>query len=297
MRRLVLLALLIAAALVTLAAPALAHTSGCHSAHSCPSDHHTYIWYDGSGQAWDCASPSAPERSAADTQVITYDGYTYYCHAAGSTTPPAPVDSDYDGVPDSSDACPTTFAMTANGCPAAPAPPADGDADGVPDSSDACPTTAAQTANGCPAVAAPQPLTAAPVAATCKGRGPLPDRHCTPGATFHVSAKTVCKRGYSKRVRNVPESLKDKVYANYGITEHSASTYEMDHLISLELGGSNSIENLFPEAASPKPGFHEKDKLENRLHAEVCSGKLSLKKAQRMIASNWVKAYNREFSD
>jgi len=47
----------------------------------------------------------------------------------------------------------------------------------------------------------------------------------------------------------------------------------------LELGGSNSIGNLFPEAADPRPGFHEKDKLENRLHALVCSGKMKLRTA------------------
>src|SRR5437867_11473696 len=41
---------------------------------------------------------------------------------------------------------------------------------------------------------------------------------------------------------------------------------EVDHLVSLELGGSNSTANLFPEAASPVPGSHEKDRLENELH-------------------------------
>jgi hypothetical protein len=37
--------------------------------------------------------------------------------------------------------------------------------------------------------------------------------------------------------------------------------------------------NLFPEAALPRPGFHEKDKLENRLQAEGCSRKLTLHSA------------------
>jgi hypothetical protein len=69
-----------------------AHSSGCHSAHSCPSDHHTYVWYDASGQGWDCAEPGAPEYDpSVDRTMITYGGYTYYCRAAGSAPPPTPT--------------------------------------------------------------------------------------------------------------------------------------------------------------------------------------------------------------
>src|SRR3954451_19219534 len=67
---------------------AFAHQSGCHSQHSCPSDHHSYVWYDSSGQGWDCAEPGAREYDPSrDTTTISYGGYTYYCRAAGSTTP------------------------------------------------------------------------------------------------------------------------------------------------------------------------------------------------------------------
>jgi 5-methylcytosine-specific restriction endonuclease McrA len=70
---------------------------------------------------------------------------------------------------------------------------------------------------------------------------------------------------------------------------------EVDHLISLELGGSNARSNLFPEAASPRPGSHEKDRLENELHREVCSGDIGLRHAQRLIAGDWVAAYRARF--
>jgi len=85
-------------------AQAGAHSSGCHTAHSCPSDHHTYVWYDGSGQGLDCAKVGAPEYdSARDTQTISYGGYTYYCRAAGSgpappTADPAPLETESCGV-------------------------------------------------------------------------------------------------------------------------------------------------------------------------------------------------------
>lgn len=67
----------------------------------------------------------------------------------------------------------------------------------------------------------------------------------------------------------------------------SPRKYEVDHLISLELGGSNSIKNLWLEPGFPNP----KDKLENRLHAMVCDGEISLTQAQHDIATNWVQAY------
>jgi hypothetical protein len=79
------------ATIVIGAGVAPAHQSGCHSAHSCPSDHHAYVWYDGAGQGWDCVKPGAPEYDPShDTSVITYDGYTYYCRAAGSPPPLPP---------------------------------------------------------------------------------------------------------------------------------------------------------------------------------------------------------------
>ena len=128
---------------------------------------------------------------------------------------------------------------------------------------------------------------------TCVVAGSLPDRSCTPGAVFaSATANLVCQRGYSSRVRHVPESVKRTVYARYGIASHSPGQYEVDHLVSLELGGSNEIANLWPEAASPKPGFHEKDKVENYLHSQVCSGAISLHDAQVEIATNWLAVYN-----
>lgn len=124
----------------------------------------------------------------------------------------------------------------------------------------------------------------------CQIIGKLPDPLCTPGAIFpDVTAKEVCVAGYSSSVRNVPESEKREVYAEYGITSHSTGEYEVDHLVSLELGGSNDISNLWPEAANPRPGFHEKDLVENYLHQQVCSGAISLSAAQNVIATDWQK--------
>ena len=127
----------------------------------------------------------------------------------------------------------------------------------------------------------------------CQTDGALPDKGCTPGAVFSQVAKDqICTPGYSKNVRNVPVAIKDEVYREYGILTHTSGTYEVDHLISLELGGSNDIANLWPEPADPTPGFRQKDKVENYLHDQVCQGKMDLKTAQVKIASNWLAIYS-----
>jgi hypothetical protein len=128
----------------------------------------------------------------------------------------------------------------------------------------------------------------------CKAHGGLPDSACTPGAILSTGTKTaICQSGYASSVRNVPTSEKDQDYAEYGITHHSPGQYEVDHLVSLELGGSNDIANLWPELASPTPGFHQKDQVENYLHDQVCSGAISLSDAQVEIATDWLSVYQR----
>jgi hypothetical protein len=109
-----------------------------------------------------------------------------------------------------------------------------------------------------------------------------------------VTVAQVCTPGYSSSVRHVDHQQYVDVYAAYGVPyPEPAGTYELDHLIPLELGGDNSDANLWPEPASPAPGFHQKDGLENRMHALVCSGQLALGEAQQEIASDWYAAYRR----
>jgi hypothetical protein len=113
--------------------------------------------------------------------------------------------------------------------------------------------------------------------------GPISARYY-PGATGRV----VCRAGYSATVRHVPESVKERVYRAYGIRAHRQGRYEIDHLVPLAAGGSNSIANLFPEAARPRPGFHEKDRLEVAVRHAVCDRGARLRSLQRRIARDWV---------
>jgi hypothetical protein len=127
----------------------------------------------------------------------------------------------------------------------------------------------------------------------CHVRGALPDAGCTPGTRYRlVTKRRVCMPGYAGSVRDVPQSRKDAVYRAYGIRRHfNGRNGEVDHLVSLELGGTNATSNLFPEAPPPRPGSHEKDRLENRLHDLVCSGQITLRRAQQAIDTNWGKVY------
>jgi hypothetical protein len=126
----------------------------------------------------------------------------------------------------------------------------------------------------------------------CQAHNGLQDLACTPGDILpNVTKSQVCVSGYARSVRNVPQSVKNKAYAEYGITNRRPGQYEVDHLVSLELGGSNDISNLWPEIATPKPGFHEKDKVENYMHDQVCKGAMTLKAAQIAIATNWLAVY------
>ena len=125
-----------------------------------------------------------------------------------------------------------------------------------------------------------------------------PDSSKTPGDTLDVTKDDICVPGYSSKVRNVPQSVKEQAYSDYGITHRAKGQYEIDHLISLELGGSNSLRNLWPQSYLTKPwNAHVKDALENRLHQEICSGKIDLKQAQREISGDWIAAYKKRFPD
>jgi hypothetical protein len=148
----------------------------------------------------------------------------------------------------------------------------------------------------------PAPIVAPPTSSTppapADQQGPpiQPDPQLTPGATLAVTTDDICVPGYTQVVRDVPAAVKRQVYAEYGITHHEPGEYEVDHLISLELGGSNSLKNLWPQSYETQPwNAHVKDALEDELHRLVCSGQLDLKTAQHEIATDWIGAYKKYF--
>jgi hypothetical protein len=132
-----------------------------------------------------------------------------------------------------------------------------------------------------------------PAQGSCHARGVFPDPRCTPGAinpavTQADIGSTICRPGWSESVRppeSYTEPLKYRLMASYGDT-YPAYDYELDHLVSLELGGAaTDPRNLWPEfGASPNP----KDHVEDAAHEAVCDHRMSLATAQHEIATNWV---------
>jgi hypothetical protein len=125
----------------------------------------------------------------------------------------------------------------------------------------------------------------------------MPDATLTPGVTVEVTREELCVRGYAGKSRNVTQSMKDKAYELYGIKHHKPGEYEIDHLISLELGGANDIKNLWPQPYHGEWNAHMKDKLENRMHKLVCEGQITMKQAQEEISQDWVEAYEKYISN
>jgi hypothetical protein len=125
--------------------------------------------------------------------------------------------------------------------------------------------------------------------------GPLvPDAKLTPGAVRALSPSQVCTGGGPPENRP-PSSLERAVFHEYGMDGVPPNAYEVDHLITPALGGSDDIRNLWPESYSSEWNAHVKDELEDYLHTQVCTGKIDLGTAQREIATNWISAYQKYF--
>jgi hypothetical protein len=124
----------------------------------------------------------------------------------------------------------------------------------------------------------------------------IPKNTLTPGETRNVTVDEVCGPAQEEdTLRTVPVSLKQQVFREYGIHDVRPNAYEVDYLITPELGGSGSIRNLWPQPYSAVWNAHVKDELEDRLHGLVCAGQVDLATAQREISRDWIGAYKKYF--
>jgi len=152
----------------------------------------------------------------------------------------------------------------------------------------------------------PQPG-GAPTASTGATAGDpqiYPNAQMTPGqpdpsVTQSNIARNICNKSWStdsvRPADSVTSKIKTQTMAAYGFTD-AANHYELDHLISLQVGGCpDCVENLWPEAYGDRghpmtqveraawnkqnpgssailPGSLEKDVVENHVHDEICFG-------------------------
>lgn len=110
-----------------------------------------------------------------------------------------------------------------------------------------------------------------------------------PDITQDNIQETICASGYTRIIRpawNVTERIKRQRMAQL---PGDSRDYELDHVIPLELGGCPTCgTNLWME---PISDALKKDQVEDYLHREVCSNRVSLSEAQRIIAQDWYSIY------
>jgi len=152
----------------------------------------------------------------------------------------------------------------------------------------------------------PAPFEPNPSSTAARSRIGLPDPRRTPGSINpNVSQanidSTICKSGWTATVRPpsaYASALKVVQILEYGYADKKPSDYQEDHLVALELGGApRDPANLWPEpnavvlADGSHVGSAAKDGLENYLHAQVCARSKLLADAQRLIAGDWIAAW------
>lgn len=160
-------------------------------------------------------------------------------------------------------------------------------------------------------------LLSAPIPAMADKWPTKPDPSLTPGETRPLSVSKICSIKWGTDARHVTQSMKDEVIAAYNfdvkacpLTKFNGSKVqrvEIDHLISRELGGADSVKNLWPECyeqveadkSQQDDGAHKKDRLENELHKRLCANPSAalLKRYQKGIATDWIALYQEVFGD
>lgn len=129
----------------------------------------------------------------------------------------------------------------------------------------------------------------------------LPNPILTPGDIRTNTVEGLLAVKSTKMIRNVPERERQEVFRRYGIAyQPRMPQWEIDHCVPIEIGGSNSISNLWPQSYITVPySAHQKDKLENFMARRVKqiavtnrpAATATLRIYQRWICTNWVSAY------
>lgn len=127
----------------------------------------------------------------------------------------------------------------------------------------------------------------------------------TPGVTRTppLPVAQLCSTKWGKDRRAVTEAMKLQVFHEYGFTgDHDprlmpdahGETAEIDHLISRENGGADDVKNLWVEPYAGPWNAHDKDRLENAEHADICSGKKTPPQVWAELR-DWEPSYVKEF--
>ena len=99
---------------------------------------------------------------------------------------------------------------------------------------------------------------------------------------------TICVKGFSHSIRppwQFTNSIKHRLLDEAGIPSEAIHEYVLDHVINIAIGGApDDPRNL---RLQPREESLQKDRAENRAHDLVCTHRLGLREAQRIMWSDW----------
>lgn len=114
--------------------------------------------------------------------------------------------------------------------------------------------------------------------------GTAPDEELTPGTLCTDQHPDFDGYRYAEQIphcrRNVSTSRKNRVYAEYGIPAEERGAYEIDHRISLAIGGDNSMTNLWPLIDAEA---RRKARVEEQLYLDLRDGTITQAEAIDVI--------------
>jgi hypothetical protein len=110
----------------------------------------------------------------------------------------------------------------------------------------------------------------------------LPNRKLTPGKIARDDGDRA----------GVSEAMERKVFDRYHVPWTRRTAFKVDHLIPLELGGADHIQNLWPQSLKIKPyGAPRKEALTQILLARIAAGEMTLAQAQEQISEDWIDCF------
>jgi len=125
---------------------------------------------------------------------------------------------------------------------------------------------------------------------------PVPNPQLTPGAVRIMALGEVCGEKDDDLDPAVPEATQQVIFAEYHVPQQQrGKDFQVDYLISPQLGGTAEVRNLWPQPYSTMWNAQAKDMLERRLHRMVCNGTMTLEQAQHELAGDWIESYKQEF--
>jgi len=95
-----------------------------------------------------------------------------------------------------------------------------------------------------------------------------------------------------KERSGVTLKIEQKVFARYRLPWQRRAEFKIDHLIPTELGGADTIDNLWPQSVRARPyGADRKELLVEVLLEKIRTGKMTLAQAQEEISRDWIDAF------